>query len=59
MFSSEKQEIAYEGDFSLVNAKSWFYPPQNKKRLFPQNICFSATTNPSNVFQKYIKFFQG
>ena len=41
MFSSEEKEIENEVDVSLVKAKRYFHPPQNRNACLDKTIDFS------------------
>ena len=55
MFSSEEKEIENEVDISLVTAKSYLHPPQNRNACldktidFLQQQTFQTSCNKSNL----------
>ena len=59
MFSSEEKEIENEVDISLVTAKSYFHPPQNRNACLDKTIDFlqqqtfqTSCNNKSNLTTK-------
>ena len=59
MFSSEEKEIENEVDISLVTAKSYLHPPQNRNACLDKTIDFlqqqtfqTSCNNKSNLTTK-------